>query len=145
MWYRSARRSERKICWFPANFRNTNLCRTHVGPLIREYAKNKWFLSQSRRMFFSSFDLINGTKVTPLLLFHLELGLICMIIYCFVENTPVKCFNNFVECAVSSRCQGDENANCCAFAKTMNLLTNSSYGYQIMNCSRHSITKYTND
>ena len=30
-------------------------------------------------------------------------------------------------------------------AANMKLLTNSSYGYQIMDCSRHTVTKYLTD
>ena len=58
---------------------------------------------------------------------------------------PVKCFNNFVQSAVKARRQKDENPISCVFAETMRLLTNSSYGFQTMDRSRHSFTKFTND
>ena len=41
--------------------------------------------------------------------------------------------------------QGDENPNSSVVAETMKLLANSSYGYQIMDRSRHTVTKYLND
>ena len=47
--------------------------------------------------------------------------------------------------AVEVRRQGDENPTYSVVADTMKVLANGSYGYQIMDCSRHSITKYTND
>ena len=47
--------------------------------------------------------------------------------------------------AVNARRQGDENPNSSVVAETMKLLANSSYGYQVMDRCRHSITKYTND
>ena len=62
-------------------------------------------------MLISSYFLENGTLITPLLLFYLELGLVCKKIYRFVEYTPVKCFNKFVQSAVDAHREGDENPN----------------------------------
>ena len=92
-------------------------------------------------MLISSYFLENGTLITPLLLFYLDLGLVCKKIYRFVEYTPVKCFNKFVQSAVDARREGDENPNSSVVAETMKLLANSSYGYQIMDRSRHTVTK----
>ena len=41
-----------------------------------------------------------------------------------------------------ARRQGDKNPNSSVVAKTKKLLANSSYGYQIMDRSRHTVTKY---
>ena len=46
---------------------------------------------------------------------------------------------------VDARREGDENPLSGVVAETMKLLGNSSYGYQIMDRSRHTITKYLND
>ena len=46
---------------------------------------------------------------------------------------------------VDARREGDENPLSRVVAETMKLLGNSSYGYQIMDRSRHTITKYLND
>ena len=46
---------------------------------------------------------------------------------------------------MDSRRQGDENQFSSFVAETMKLLASSSYGYQIMDCSRHTVTKYLND
>ena len=62
-------------------------------------------------------------------------------IYRFVEYIPVKCFDKFVQSAVDARWEGDENPNSSLVAETMKLLANSSYGYQIMDRSRHTVTK----
>ena len=83
-------------------------------------------------MLISSFTIQNGTLITPLLLFYLQLGLVCTKIHCFVEYTPKKCFNSFVQSAVDARRKRDENPNSSVLAETMTLLANSSYGYQIM-------------
>ena len=62
----------------------------------------------------------------------------------FVEYTPKKCFNSFLQSAVDARRQGDENPNSSVVAEAMKLLANSSYRYQIMDRSRHTVTKYLN-
>ena len=46
---------------------------------------------------------------------------------------------------MNARREGDENPNSTVVAETMKLLANSSYGYQIMDRSRHTVTKYLND
>ena len=102
-------------------------------------------MSQPRKMFISSFTLTNVTLITPLFLFHLQLGLVCTKIHRFVEYTPNKCFNSFVQAAVDARREGDENPNSSVVAETMNLLADSSYGYQIIDPSRHTVTKYLTD
>ena len=46
---------------------------------------------------------------------------------------------------IDARREGDENPLSGIVAETMKLLVNSSYGYQIMDRSRHTITKYLNN
>ena len=65
--------------------------------------------------------------------------------YRFVQCSPRKCFHNFVQSLVDARREGYENLLPRVVAETMKLLSNSSYGYQIINRSRHTITKYLND
>ena len=102
-------------------------------------------MPQPRRILISSFNLTNGTFITPLLLFYLKLGLVFKKIHRIVQYTPRICFDNFVQSAVDARRQGDENPNSSVVAETMKLLANSSNGYQIMDCSQHTVTKYLND
>ena len=78
-------------------------------------------------------------------MFYLQLGLVCTKIHRFVEYTPKKCFNSFVQSAVDAGMPGDENPNSSVVAETMKLLANSSYGYQIMDQSLHTVTKYLID
>ena len=63
----------------------------------------------------------------------------------FVEYTPKKCFNSFVQSAVYARRQGYENPNSSVAAETMKLLAHNFYGYQIMDRSRHTVTKFLSD
>ena len=134
-----------KFANFPPTFKNTNVGRHDIGSLMQDYAKKKGLLSQPRKMLISSCFLEKGTLITPLLLFYLELGLVCKKIYRFVEYTPVKCFNKFVQPAVDARREGDENPNSSVVAEAMKLLANSSYGCQILDRSRHTVTKSLND
>ncbi len=112
---------------------------------MREYAEKEKKKAQPRRMLISSFNLTDGTIITLLLLFYLKLGLVCKKIHRFVQYTPRNSFGNFVQSAVDARRQGDKNPKSSVVAETMKLLASSSYGYQIMDCSRHTVTKYLTD
>ena len=135
---------KKKFANFPI-FKNTNVGRHEIGSLMKVYAEKEGLLSQPRKMLISSYFLENGTLITPLLLFYLDLRLVCKKIYRFVEYVTVKCFNKFVQSAVNARREGDENPNCSVVAETMKLLANRSYGYQIIDRSRHTVTKYLSD
>ena len=126
--------------FFPI-FKKTVVSRVDICHLMKEYAEKEGIMPQPRRMLISSFILTNGTIITPLILFYLKLGLACRKDHRFVQYTPGKCFNNFVQSAVEARPQGDNNPNS-SVAETTKLLANSSYGYQVMDRSRHTVTKY---
>ena len=96
---------------FPPIFKNTLVSKSDIGDLMKTCAEEERFMSQSRKMLISTFTVQNGTLITPLLLFYLQLGLVCTKIPRFVEYTPKKCFNSFVQSAVDARRQGDENPN----------------------------------
>ena len=102
-------------------------------------------MSQPRKMLISSFTLQNGTLIIPLFSFYLQLGLVLTKTHRFVEYTPKKCFSSFVQLAVDASRKGDENPKSNVVAETMKLLANSSYGYHIMDRSRHTVTKYLSD
>ena len=103
---------------FPPIFKNTVVSRDDIGNLMKEYAEKEGIMPQPRRMLISSFILTNGTIITPLLLFYLKLGLVCKNIHRFVQYTPRKCFDNFVQSAVDARRHGDENPNSSVVAET---------------------------
>ena len=112
---------------------------------MKEYEEKEGIMSQPRKMLISSFHIKSGTIISPLLFYYLHLGLECTKIHQFVQYTPKKCFSSFVQSAIIARTQGDENPNSSVVAETMKLLANSSYRYQIMDRSRHTVTKYLND
>ena len=131
-----------KIVNFPPIFKNTLFSRSIIGELMKNYAEEERFLSQPGKVLISSFTLQTGTLITPLLLFYLQLGLVVTKLHRFVEYTPKKCFNSSVQAAVDARRNGDESPKSSVVAETMKLLADSSYGYQIMDRSRHTVTKY---
>ena len=130
------------MCCFPANL---PVSHNDIGGLLKDYAEGEAIFSQSRKMLIISLTLQNGTLITLLLLFYLQLGLVCTKFHCFVEYTPKKCFNSFVQSAVDARKQSDENPKTSVIAETMMFLANCSHGYQFMNRSRHFMTTYFND
>ena len=109
---------------------------------MKNYSIENETLKHPQRMLISSFKLENGTVITPPFNFSLELGLQCTTIYSFVQYNPQKRFNSFFQSVVDERREGDENPLSGVVAETMKLLGNSSYGYQIINRSRHTITEY---
>ena len=130
---------------FPSIFKIIVVSRDDIGSLMKQYAEKEKIMVQPRKRLISSFLLTNGTIITLLLLFYLKLGLVCKKSQRFVHYAPRKCFNNFVLSAVDARRQGDKNPNSSVVAETMKLLANSSYGFQIMDRSGHTLTKYLTD
>ena len=126
-------------------FKITLVSKIGLGDLMKKYAEREGLLSQSRKMLFSSFSFNNGTLITLLLLFYLDLDLVCTKTYRFVEYIAKKCFNNSVHSAVDARRQGDENPKLSKITEKMKMLANSSYCNHIMDRSRHTLTKYLSD
>ena len=58
-----------------------------------------------------------------------------------MEYIVVKCFNKFVQIAVNARREGDEIPNSSVVAETIKLPANSSYGYRIIDRTRHTVSK----
>ena len=130
---------------FPQLSKIAFVSKNDIGDLIKEYAEKEGIMPQPGKKLISSSQLKNGTIVTPLLLYYLHLGLECTKTHEFVQYTPKKFFNSFVQSAVNARRQGDENLISSVMTETMKFLANSSYGYQIMDRSRHTVKEYLND
>ena len=112
---------------------------------MQTYAEKNNLIKQPQRMSISSFNLTSGTLITSLFNLYLDFGLQCTKIYRFVQYTPHKVFNSFVQSVVDARRAGDENPLSGVVAETMKFIGNSSYGYQIMDRSKHTMTKYLGD
>ena len=130
---------------FPPIFKNTLVSKSDIGDLMKSYAEEKRLLSQPRKMLKPSFALQNGTLISPLLLFYLQLSLVCTKIHYIVKYTPRKCFNSFVQSTVETIRQNDKNRNSSIVEETRNLLPKRAYDYQIVNSNQHTATKYLND
>ena len=96
-------------------------------------------------MLISSFQLIIGTIITPLLKFYLDLGFECFQVHGFAQYTPLKCFNSLVQSAMNAWKEVDGKPHSSVVVETTKLLAISSYSYQKMDRSRHTLTKYLND
>ena len=102
-------------------------------------------MSEHQKKLISSFILQIGTLISPLLILYIELCLVRSRLHSFVEYTPRKCFNRFVQSAADAGVQKDKNSNSSNVAETMKLLANNSYGYQIMDRCPHTVIKHLND
>ena len=130
-----------KFSNFPPILKNFNVRRADIGDYMREHAIENNLLKQPQRILISGFNLENGTIITPLLNFCFRLGLKCTKNYRFLQPTTKKASTIFLKSVVGARRPGDENPDSIVVAETMKLLGNSSYGYQIMDRSRHTETK----
>ena len=74
----------------PPIFKKTVVSRDLIGNLMKQYAEKENIMVQPRRMLISSCILTKGTIISPLLLFHLQLRLICKNIHRFVQYTPKR-------------------------------------------------------
>ena len=73
---------------FPLVFKNTLVSKIDIGDLMITYAEEEEIMSQPRKQLISCFTLQNGTLITPLLLFYLQLGIVVTKIHRFVEYSP---------------------------------------------------------
>ena len=72
----------------------------------------------------------------------MEKGLVLNQVYWFIQYTPEKCFESFVDSVVEARREGHKSTSSSVVAETMKLIGNYSYGYQKMDRSKHSKTRY---
>ena len=91
------------------------------------------------------FKLQLTERYTPLRLFYIELCIVCTKKQRFVEYTPRKCFNSFVQSAVDVGRHKEIIPNSSVVVETTKLLPKCYYGYQVMDRSRHVLTKDVND
>ena len=126
-------------------FLKTLVSSSDICDLMKRCAEEERIISQTWKMLISSFTLQNGSLITPPLLFYLHLGLVVTKRHRSVEYSPKEDFNSFAKSAVNARRQGIENPNSENVAKTMKFLASNSYGYQITDRKRHTVTKYLSD
>ena len=130
-----------KFSNFPPIFKNIDVTRNYIGEYMKTYEEENDLLKQPRRMLISRVKLTNGKLITSLFNFYLDLRLQCIKIHRFVQYTPRKVFNNFVQYVVDARRVGYENSISGVVAETMKFLAKRSYGYQILDRSKHTLQK----
>ena len=96
-----------KFSNFPPIFKNIDVARSDIAEYMKTFKEENDLLKQPQIMLISSFKLTNGNLITPLFNFYLDLGLQCTKIHRFVQYTPNKVFNSFVQSVVDARRAGD--------------------------------------
>ena len=129
---------------FPPIFKKTVVSRYYIGDLMKKYAEKKGLCHNQEECSYQASTWKWNHHHSPTIIL-LAFGFWMYKVHQFVQYTPKKCFSSFVQSAVIARRQGDENPNSSVVVRTMKLLANSSYGYQIMDPSRHTVTKYLHD
>ena len=127
---------------FPPIFKNCEDGLQDIGPHMKDFARDHNLLKKPRRMVISSFYLQRGPLITPRLQVDLEKGLVLSQVDWFIQYTTEKWFECFVNSVVEARREGDNNTSSSVVAETIQLTGKSSYGYQIMDRSKHSKTQY---
>ena len=83
-----------KIANFSSLIKKTLISSNDIGELLRKDVEEQGKMSHFWIMLIPSFTLLNGTVITPLLLFHMHLGLACTKTHRSLEYTPETCFNS---------------------------------------------------
>ena len=95
----------------------------------------------SKKVGFRQMHNTIGALIISILIIYLKLGTVCTNRHRFVEYIRKKCFNSFEQSTLHAARQTDENPNSNVVGKTMTLLADSSYGYQITDRSRKFLAK----
>ena len=111
---------------------------------MKEHAEKERIMVQPTRMPISSLHLTNETPINLLLLYYMELGLVCKKILdssiLLLESASTVSLS-----AMNARRQGHENPNSSVVAETLKLSAKISYGYQVKDRSAHTVTNYLNN
>ena len=133
-----------KFAEFPPIFKNTLVDRSHISPLMREYAEKHDALKKPTRMLISSFSGEKVVLTTPLLKWYLENGLKVTKIYQITHYEPQACFTSFETEVTEARRLGDVDPTKAVIGNAMKLLGNSSYGKTITRVENHMHVAYLN-
>ena len=77
-----------KFTFFYPVFKNIEAGGNEIGDYLKNYAIDNEIMKYPQRMLLSSFKLENGTVITPLFNFYMEIGLQCTKAYRFVQFSP---------------------------------------------------------
>ena len=130
---------------FPPIFKNVEVSRDDIGEHMKNYAEVNGLLKRPQKMTISSYFQKQGLFITPLLKYYMTLGIKVSNVCQLIEFDNNSCFKPFVQSVVDARRGGDTNPDSCVVAETMKLIGNSAYGYQLMDRTRHTNTKYVDN
>ena len=130
---------------FPAIFKNCEVGRDDVSPLMRRYCEENGKLKKPARLLISSHKADRVLLITPLLKYYLELGLRVTKIHYTVHFPDHKpCFQKFADKVCQARRQGDKDPDSEVLANTFKLVGNSAYGKITMNKTKQTNVLYAN-
>jgi G:T-mismatch repair DNA endonuclease (very short patch repair protein) len=119
-------------------FKNIEVGREDISPLMREYADKNKLLTTPRRTLIGSYKGEKILLATPLLKWYIDNELEVTNIYRVVEYNPVACFKQFGDKVSEARRQGDIDEIYSITGETMKLLGNSAYGKCLSNKAKHA-------
>ena len=123
-------------------FKNCQIGREEIGPLMKEYAERHTLLSQPRRTLVASYFGEQILLATPLLKWYLEHGLVVDNISLIIEYQPRPCFKPFGDAVPVARRGGDKDPAKAILADTFKLLGNSVYDKALTNVAKHRDPHY---
>ena len=136
-------RLKSKLAEFPPIFKNCEVGREHISPLMREYCETTGSLKKPSRLLISSYRAEQILLITPLLKYYLNLGLEVTKVHYIVEFPDHKpCFEKFADAVTNARRQGDKDPDSDILANTFKLTGNSAYGRVCMNKQKQTETRY---
>ena len=96
-----------KFINFPPLFKNTIVSKKDIADLMKNYAQEETLLSETTKMLIARFTLKNETLFTPLLLFNLQLGLVCTVLLSTLKRklSTVLCSQQWKQEAKVSKIQ----------------------------------------
>ena len=133
-----------KFSEFCPIFKNAEVSREDISPLMRDFAEKTKCLSQPRKMLIGSYFAKKIFLITPLVKWYMEQGLVVTKVYEFVEYVPKQCFRGFGESVSEARRAGDRDPDKSVLANLMKLIGNSGYGKCITNLEEHKKVQYLN-
>ena len=133
-----------KFSEFCPIFKNAEVSREDISPLMRDFAEKTKCLSQPRKMLIGSYFAKKIFVITPLVKWYLEQGLVVTKVYEFVEYVPKQCFRGFGESVSEARRAGDRDPGKSVLANLMKLIGSSGYGKCITNLEKHKKVQYFN-
>ena len=102
--------------------KNVMVSRNDLSPYLKEVAEENDYLKKPRKTLISSYFGIKHFVSSNKLKFYLEMGLVVIRIYEFIEFYPEVCFKELAEEIVETRRKGDRDPDLQVVALTKKLI-----------------------